>query len=56
MKLVSVALAVALFIGLIQYNATASPLVFTLLSILLVVHLSNHMWLDKKVLEAEKKK
>ncbi len=54
MNLISVALALALFIGILQYDVSSNPLVFTLLSILLLVHLSNHVWLDKKVIEAEK--
>ncbi len=54
MNLVSMALTLALFIGILQYNVSSNPLVFTLLSVLLLVHLSNHMWLDPKVLAAEK--
>lgn len=47
MNSISVALTLALFIGILQYNVSTNPLVFTLLSILLLVHLTNHMWLEK---------
>ena len=54
MNALSLALALALIIGLLQYDVSTNPLVFTLLSVLLVMHISNHFWLDHKVIAAEK--
>ncbi len=44
----SLALALALSIGLIHFNFSSNPIVFTLLSIVSLVHLTNHMHVEKK--------
>ncbi len=43
MNALSLVLALALFIGILHYNVSSHPLVFTLLSIMLLIHLTNHI-------------
>ena len=41
---ISLVLALALIIGIVQFNAANNPLALTFLGIILVIHITNHTW------------